>query len=294
MRYYLTSDTLFIRGSFRASSTSLSGSVRSVSTILNHTVSHGWSPEDSSKEVEFTAAGEGIGRDYLGVLTEIPIHDLCVFQYDFVTVFITAGIRRSSSPPARTITIIVTSSEGLEDAALLETIHVATEAKSEVLPHDSPAAGGTPPDIVIAACEGAIKHGSAGRGTEPGRRVRDAVLFGVPKALERHEKAARDSQHSFFIFSRFKGEHWVEWSPATCPYFPCHFPGQSCDFCYCPFYPCADESLGQWVESSSGGRIWNCAGCTLLHDPEIAAYFKKFPAASRQELVRKRKTKIPQ
>jgi adenosylcobinamide hydrolase len=117
-------------------------------------------------------------------------------------------------------------------------------------------------------------------------RVREAVLYGLPEALKRHDAAESSGTPSFFIFSRFKGEHWVEWTPQDCPYFPCHFPGQRCDFCYCPFYPCDDEELGEWTESSKGGKVWNCAHCTLLHEPQIADYLKKFPMASRHELQR--------
>jgi len=72
--------------------------------------------------------------------------------------------------------------------------------------------------------------------------------------------------------------------PETCPYYPCHFEGQACDFCYCPLYPCRDEGLGEWVESANGGKVWNCAECTLLHEPETAAYLKKYPSAGLDEL----------
>nr|WP_269850484.1 cysteine-rich small domain-containing protein [Methanosarcina horonobensis] len=27
----------------------------------------------------------------------------------------------------------------------------------------------------------------------------------------------------------------------TCEYYPCHFEGQNCTFCFCPFYPCENE-----------------------------------------------------
>ena len=108
---------------------------------------------------------------------------------------------------------------------------------------------------------------AAGRLTEAGKRVREAVLHGIPEALTRHDAGMAADRPAFFIFSRIKGEHWIEWSPENCPYYPCHFEGQSCEFCYCPFYPCRDESLGQWAESSNGGRVWNCARCTLLHEP---------------------------
>ncbi|MDD1719319.1 MAG: cysteine-rich small domain-containing protein, partial [Methanoregulaceae archaeon] len=90
----------------------------------------------------------------------------------------------------------------------------------------------------------------------------------------------------------FGGEHWVEWNPEGCPYYPCHFEGQRCDYCYCPFYPCREEDLGQWVEGSGGGQVWNCSRCTLLHEPEVASYLKRNPEAALGELraVRKKRT----
>lgn len=55
----------------------------------------------------------------------------------------------------------------------------------------------------------------------------------------------------------------------ACPYYPCHFPGQDCTFCFCPFYPCKDERTGgKWIERSSGGKVWSCEDCTLVHRPE--------------------------
>jgi len=286
MRYYLDPSTLFIRGTFRAASTGISGGIRSVATLLNHTVPQGWDEADPEKEIELVAAGAGIGMDLFGLLTAVPVHHACVLQYDFITVFITAGNRREPPSAGGTINIIVHSSEGMEDAALLELIMVATEAKTEgLLALDLPLSG-TPTDAVISACEGETRHRYAGRLTEPGLRVREAVLHGIPEALRRHDAGISSGRPGFFVYSRLQGGHWIEWSPHECPYYPCHFKGQSCDFCYCPFYPCKDESLGQWVESSHGGRVWNCADCTLLHAPAVAAYLRKFPGAAREELMK--------
>ena len=286
MRYYLDSGTLFIRGSFRAASTGISGGIRSVATLLNHTVPPGRDGMDPGKEIELAAARAGIGPDLFGLLTAVPVRQACVLQYDFITVFITAGIRREPPSGTGTINIIVSSSEGMEDAALLELIMVATEAKTEaLLALDLPLTG-TPTDAVIAACEGKTRHRFAGRLTEPGLRVREAVLHGLPEALRRHDADVSSARPAFFVYSRLQGGQWIEWSPHECPYYPCHFKGQSCDFCYCPFYPCTDESLGQWVESSHGGRVWNCASCTLLHAPAVAAYLRKYPGASRGELMK--------
>jgi adenosylcobinamide hydrolase len=284
MRYYTGPDTLFIRGAFRAASTGISGGIRNATTLFNHTVPKDWSHKEPAKEIALIAAAAGAGSDVLGLLTAVPIRNLCVLQYDFITVFLTAGIRQEPANGAGTINIIAYSSEGMTDSALLETIMVATEAKTEALL----AAGrvsGTPTDAVIAASEGEVKHHYAGRITEPGRRVRDAILKGVPEALHRYESEGI-TEPAFFIWSRFEGGHWVEWLPRNCPYYPCHFAGQACDFCYCPFYPCRNEELGEWSQSVSNGRVWNCSGCTLLHEPAVADYLKRYPDAPLAELMR--------
>jgi len=51
-----------------------------------------------------------------------------------------------------------------------------------------------------------------------------------------------------------------------CEYYPCHYDGQSCDFCYCPFYPCGDSSTGgSWIKSKG---VWNCKNCLWIHKSE--------------------------
>ena len=51
-----------------------------------------------------------------------------------------------------------------------------------------------------------------------------------------------------------------------CEYYPCHWEGQYCDFCYCPFYPCGDSSTGgEWIK---GKNVWNCKECNWLHKKE--------------------------
>ena len=289
MRYSLENNTLFIRGPFRAASTGINGGIRRVSALFNHTVLPGWDRAEPARELAMVSARAGLAPDFFGLLTSVPVQQCCVLQYDFVTVFITAGIRREQPDSSGTINIIMTSSEGMEDSALLETIMVATEAKAEALAALGLPLSGTPADAVIAACENAIQHTNASRIAEIGHRVRQAVLHGIPHAIQRHDSEIQDPDLSFFIFSRIRGEHWVEWTPHNCPYYPCHFAGQSCDFCYCPFYPCSDESLGQWSAGSNGNNVWNCAECKLLHSPEITDYMKKFPTASLAELKAKQK-----
>jgi adenosylcobinamide hydrolase len=284
MRYYLRDGTLLVRGSFRAVSTGPGGGFGTARTLLNHTVPPDWDEPDPLRELATSIAQEGLPDDFFGLLTAVPMKYLCVLQYDFITAFISAGIGR------RTINIIITSTEGMTDAALAGAIITATEAKAEALRELSRPVPGTPTDAVIVASEGEPVHPYAGPLTEAGKRIRAAVLAGVPEALHRFEGAVTRDAPSYFIFSRYGGDHWVEWIARDCPYYPCHFAGQRCDFCYCPFYPCGDLTLGQWVGSSSrNGSVWNCAGCTLLHEPEIADYLARNPDAPLRELKERRK-----
>ena len=55
-----------------------------------------------------------------------------------------------------------------------------------------------------------------------------------------------------------------------CEYYPCHFEGQDCTWCFCPLYPCLDESLGGWVRTRNGSEVWGCQDCDLVHRPEVA------------------------
>lgn len=59
-------------------------------------------------------------------------------------------------------------------------------------------------------------------------------------------------------------------SNTDCDYYPCHFEGQDCTFCFCPFYPCEDSLTGgSWVESSSGGKVWSCLNCNIVHEEKV-------------------------
>ena len=57
-----------------------------------------------------------------------------------------------------------------------------------------------------------------------------------------------------------------------CPYHPCHFKGQDCTFCFCPFYPCLDEDMGQMITSKRGSDIWDCSPCLFIHRQEVGKF----------------------
>ncbi|MDP2765970.1 MAG: threonine-phosphate decarboxylase CobD [Candidatus Methanoperedens sp.] len=60
-------------------------------------------------------------------------------------------------------------------------------------------------------------------------------------------------------------------SRINCEYYPCHFEDQDCTFCFCPFYPCKDERTGgEFVQKSTGGEVWSCAKCNIIHRGTVA------------------------
>ncbi len=60
-------------------------------------------------------------------------------------------------------------------------------------------------------------------------------------------------------------------SRIDCEYYPCHFEGQDCTFCFCPFYPCGNKKTGgELIRKSTGGTVWSCAKCNLIHRGDVA------------------------
>jgi precorrin-3B C17-methyltransferase len=55
----------------------------------------------------------------------------------------------------------------------------------------------------------------------------------------------------------------------SCKYYPCHHGGlEDCTFCFCPFYPCGDESTGgKWIKVTT----WSCEDCSWIHRTEVAS-----------------------
>jgi hypothetical protein len=53
-----------------------------------------------------------------------------------------------------------------------------------------------------------------------------------------------------------------------CKYYPCHFSGQDCSFCYCPFYPCLNYDFRGEFKVTENGYVWNCENCWWIHESE--------------------------
>ena len=83
--------------------------------------------------------------------------------------------------------------------------------------------------------------------------------------------SARDKSMDELEISLLSSDFSAMGPNKDCDYYPCHFQGQDCTFCFCPFYPCSDENTGgKWVDRSSGGKVWSCEGCDIMHHPDVA------------------------
>ena len=58
-----------------------------------------------------------------------------------------------------------------------------------------------------------------------------------------------------------------------CKYNPCHYEGQDCTFCYCPFYPCNDTRFGKELgRPKMNDTVWACDTCLMIHDTDVCKY----------------------
>lgn len=64
---------------------------------------------------------------------------------------------------------------------------------------------------------------------------------------------------------------WIGCNKA-CEYNPCHFTGQDCTFCFCPFYPCNDTDLGSELIGKRGQKVWNCTDCLFIHRTPVCRF----------------------
>lgn len=58
--------------------------------------------------------------------------------------------------------------------------------------------------------------------------------------------------------------------PESCEYYPCHFEGQDCRLCFCPFYPCEEFRTRGKYKKQSCDVIWSCKDCNFIHRKEVA------------------------
>ena len=89
----------------------------------------------------------------------------------------------------------------------------------------------------------------------------------------------KDAKKKYFIPEReiiFRRARAKNYLLEKCEYIPCHKPFESCNMCYCIFYPCEDESLGKWKTSKNGKSIWSCMECSWIHREKTMDLLRMF------------------
>jgi len=256
VRYYVRKGAVLVRGIAFAAGTGLPPGGRGCTSVL-------MTPPSAScptmPAVPLAAMRNGLAPSATcGLVTESDVRGTVVAQYDSATAFALAD--------GEEVALIAWTRSRIDSAdtgALIEAVTAACPVR---------------PAGLLITSDGV--DGEVGLGP-----LRAAASAAVLEALSR--RGAAVDGPAFLIYSRFGGGHWVAWSSEGCPYYPCHrMDGQRCEFCYCPLYPCGDESLGEMVPSTTIGMIWNCSSCTLLHRPAVADHLLENPMASLPELKR--------
>ncbi len=66
-----------------------------------------------------------------------------------------------------------------------------------------------------------------------------------------------------------------------CRYMPCHEVLETCNLCFCIFYPCGDTGLGKYVITKKGTTVWSCMMCEWIHKRHVVERLVEFLADER-------------
>jgi adenosylcobinamide hydrolase len=301
MHYYVADRTLVIRGDFDGISTGVNGGRKKVGAVINHQVDSDFNHDDPTIYLDEVAARLRVEKPYFGFLTAVYMENLCVVRDPFLTAFVTAGISNPCHDPSMpgTINILLIVHGSMSEGALAGAIITATEAKAKALFDMGFGFTGTTTDAMAVlaeerhttVCEPAFYEYS-GTMTSIGQSIYRCVKKGVEEGIKRQHPAVGDENHRSRLFVYAVGDsgpYWIGYpnerqGKGKCDYYPCHFEGQDCTYCYCPLYPCEDSELGEWIKSSRGYPVWTCKDCTLLHRKKAVEHLVKHPEAGTKEL----------
>ncbi|MFJ9577283.1 adenosylcobinamide amidohydrolase [Streptomyces sp. NPDC101191] len=176
-------------GTRMVSSAVLGGGIGERSWVVNAQVPPGYARLDPVAHLRALAAGAGLDGPGVGLMTAAPVGERRCAADGGVQAVVTAGIgvrgwaaapeAPSVFPPRPgTINIIVSLPVPLTDAALVNAVATATEAKVQALVELGADASGTPTDAVCVACPGPVDAGAeafAGPRSVWGARLARAV-----------------------------------------------------------------------------------------------------------------------
>jgi adenosylcobinamide hydrolase len=300
LRYYVADKTLIIKGNFDGLSTGIDGGRRRARAVLNHEVGKDFDHADPVAYMDTVASKLGVEGPCFYFLTAVYMENLCVVRDRQVTAFVTAGISNPCHDSfAGTINVLLVVHGRMSEGALAGAVITATEAKAKALFEMGFDFTGTTTDAVAVLTEelkadvcGPVFFEYSGTGTDIGQSIYRCVKKGVAEGIKRQHSLIDDNHRSrLFVYavSDDKGPYWIEYprescGKGRCEYYPCHFEGQDCTYCYCPLYPCEDPELGEWIRSSRGYPVWTCKDCTILHRKKAVDHLAKHPDATTKDL----------
>ncbi|MFF9817517.1 adenosylcobinamide amidohydrolase [Streptomyces sp. NPDC014006] len=182
------------------SSAVLGGGLGERAWVLNAQVAHGYRRTDPDRHLAELAAGAGLQGPGVGLLTAADVSRFGQARDGGVEAVVTAGLGVrgwAASPaegttvpaPAGTVNIVVALPVALTDAALVNAVATATEAKVQALLDAGYDCSGTPTDAVCVAARtpraGEEAHPFAGPRSRWGARLARAVHSAVLDAAGR-------------------------------------------------------------------------------------------------------------
>jgi len=223
IKFYLVKENTFLIVSLRRlkvlSSAVLGGERRRARFIMNHTVENNYSSDNPAEDLARLVEKMNLGKDVLGLMTAVDVRRTVMSfgtrQVLAVATVCTAGVSNACSAGSivaahksmampGTINIVVLIDGNLTEAAMVNAVITATEAKTMALFQagirmpDGAMATGTTTDAIVIACTGRgepLPYAGAATdlGSLVGRTVYRAVAQGIRDylAANGHEKFER-------------------------------------------------------------------------------------------------------
>jgi alpha-ribazole phosphatase CobZ len=188
-----TQNYIAVHGDFTVLSSAVyNGGFVRARTILNLTVSNGFTGNPFERFESFFTENGFKGEETVGMMTAVEMEHARIIERDDVTAIITAGIGKPLSESSSTVNIILLINKNLSRSAMANVIIVATEAKAaaffdlDVRYPNGALATGDATDAVVVACYGHEQENEelfAGKATELGKTIYELVREGVKGAL---------------------------------------------------------------------------------------------------------------
>lgn len=169
--------------------------------ILNHHVDKDYDHNDPGDDIERAANQLGIKERAVGMMTAVDLENVSIKSREYVTAVVTGGVSNATASGERasgggTINIILLIDANLSDAAMVNAVINATEAKTLALrdlniksTRSDETATGTSTDTIVIACTGrgeVLKY--AGAATTLGEFIGLSTREAVREAIIKQEK----------------------------------------------------------------------------------------------------------